>query len=133
MKKLALLFVVAVVTFTISPNLTYAHNYNGKDVLAFCIEDLRVIDSDESANIEKSSECMGYIAASFDMYELMTFVSKTPRTICIQHGQVFLGQIVRVFVKYLKEHPNDLHKPAALLFWKALSEAFPCPESQPEK
>ncbi len=37
------------------------------------------------------------------------------------------GQIEKVVVKYLNEHPEKLHLSASSLVAAALSEAFPCP------
>jgi hypothetical protein len=42
---------------------------------------------------------------------------------------VSLGQRVLVVNKYLKDHPEDLNLPDALLVSSALSKAFPCPTS----
>lgn len=36
------------------------------------------------------------------------------------------GQIKKIVIKYLNEHPEKLHLPAAPLAAAALSEAFPC-------
>jgi hypothetical protein len=40
--------------------------------------------------------------------------------------EVTNGQIARVFVKFLEDHPEKLHFPANLLFIEALRTAFPC-------
>jgi hypothetical protein len=42
---------------------------------------------------------------------------------------VSMGQRVLVVNKYLKDHPEDLNLPDALLVSVALSKAFPCPTS----
>jgi hypothetical protein len=39
------------------------------------------------------------------------------------------GQRLLVVKKYLKDHPEDLNEPDALLVSVALSKAFPCPTS----
>lgn len=36
------------------------------------------------------------------------------------------GQILKVFTKYLDDHPEELHQPAALLLVTSLRHAFPC-------
>jgi len=36
------------------------------------------------------------------------------------------GQYLQVFLKYLDDHPEELHKPAALLLVESLAKAFPC-------
>ena len=42
---------------------------------------------------------------------------------------VSMGQRVLVVTKYLKDHPEALNLPDALLVSTALSKAFPCPTS----
>jgi hypothetical protein len=42
---------------------------------------------------------------------------------------VTMGQRVLVVSKYLKDHPEELNLPDALLVSTALSKAFPCPTS----
>ena len=36
------------------------------------------------------------------------------------------GQAIRIFVKFLQEHPERLHEPESWLMMSALEEAFPC-------
>jgi hypothetical protein len=36
------------------------------------------------------------------------------------------GQLVKVFVKYLDQHPEKLHLPAVQLVYDATNDAFPC-------
>jgi len=43
-------------------------------------------------------------------------------------GPVPLGQLAMVLVKWLKDHPNELHKRAGYLAIRAFREAFPCPK-----
>jgi hypothetical protein len=38
-------------------------------------------------------------------------------------------EIVRVVIKYMNEHPNQLHLLAATLIFAALKEGFPCPNA----
>jgi len=44
-------------------------------------------------------------------------------------ADVDLGQMVLVVSKYLKDHPQELNLPDALLVSVALSKAFPCASS----
>jgi hypothetical protein len=41
---------------------------------------------------------------------------------------VTTGQTVRVVLKYLEDHPEELHLNNAVLAEKALAKAFPCPK-----
>jgi hypothetical protein len=42
------------------------------------------------------------------------------------------GQIVRIVLKYIRDHPADANKPTALLIMRALAEVYPCPRKQEE-
>ncbi len=46
--------------------------------------------------------------------------------VCIPTERVSLGQLGRVVVKYLKDHPEEEHDAAVVLVVVALREAFPC-------
>lgn len=52
-------------------------------------------------------------------------VSDTSPKIC-PGGNVTFGQEFRVVVKYLQDHPEELHLPNTALVEKALAKAFPC-------
>jgi hypothetical protein len=41
-------------------------------------------------------------------------------------AEVTNGQVVKIFTKYLDDHPEELHEPAALLLVTSLRKAFPC-------
>jgi Rap1a immunity proteins len=41
------------------------------------------------------------------------------------------GQIVKVTLKYIRNHPEEAHKPTASLQLEALREAFPCHSKKP--
>jgi hypothetical protein len=45
--------------------------------------------------------------------------------VCIPHG-VELGQLTRVTLKYIREHPEQAHLPSAALVLMAELNAFPC-------
>ena len=48
-------------------------------------------------------------------------------TICLPDAPNY-DQIIRVVVKYLRDHPEDLHHPRSALMYFALKTAFPCPK-----
>jgi len=55
-----------------------------------------------------------------------------------QNGQTLLGacpkpdtttaQVLRIFIKYARSHPDKLGGPAGLLAFNAMADAFPCDE-----
>jgi len=50
--------------------------------------------------------------------------------ICTPAG-VENGQLIRVVMKYIRDHPEQAHEPAAVLVVKAELNAFPCPVTPP--
>lgn len=50
---------------------------------------------------------------------------KTSRLICIPDGAA-VAQIIRTVVRYLEQHPEQLHVDPPFLVFPAMMEAFPC-------
>ena len=46
--------------------------------------------------------------------------------VCFPEGGITNGQAVRIVVKYLEEHPEDLHKHEVALLMAAYFDAYPC-------
>lgn len=67
--------------------------------------------------------CAGYFAGLFDMNELYVALHAKPE-LCLP--EMSLDQMRKVFLKYAGDHPEDLHKPASLLWYPAFLKAFPC-------
>ena len=51
--------------------------------------------------------------------------TKTSRLVCVPDGGT-LAQIVRAVVRYLEQHPEQLHVDPSFLVLPAMMEAFPC-------
>lgn len=79
----------------------------------------------------KSMEDRSYKENTFEAYRdgycsgLVYGVSSASPDICPSEG-VTGGQQVRVVLKYLQDHPEELHLDDALLAERALAKAFPC-------
>jgi hypothetical protein len=87
----------------------------GNDLLRYC----KNYERDDATFVE--GVCAGHVVGVFDM--MVEFPIPGAR-IC--PGRVERGQVVRVVVKYVKEHPEQLHLPAVVLTKTALVNAFPC-------
>jgi Rap1a immunity proteins len=76
--------------------------------------------------------CAGFIDATIDtltMWEASDIFAKRTHDKDVKFcfpTNVDNGQIILVFVKYLEDHPEELHKPANLLFVESMRKAFPC-------
>lgn len=68
--------------------------------------------------------CIGFIHGTLD-----TFLAFTDLT-CVPDG-ISAGQAVKVVKRYLEKHPRQRPMPAPTLILLALTEEFPCGESEP--
>lgn len=108
--------------------------WTGSDLLANCSAFVKVLNGDKSSkeSLEKAGYCYGYLVGISDGLHLMMGVAmqtksaKNPSLICTPPGTT-VGQHARVLVKYLKDHPEHLHKNSGVLSYVAFTDAFPCP------
>ena len=70
--------------------------------------------------------CAGYVAGFVDAYQLVAGVPASQTAVCLPAGGLENEQYMLVVGKWLREHPNDLHKTARVSVFLALKEAFPC-------
>jgi Ssp1 endopeptidase immunity protein Rap1a len=122
--KPTILFLLALLSFALCGNAA-AHATSGEEMLKKCkkIPDTASFDA---------GFCAGFVDAVLDtlnMWEASDVFEKRSHDkdvrFCLPE-EVTNGQILLVFVKYLEDHPEELHKPANLLLIEALRKAFPC-------
>ena len=82
----------------------------------------RICTSDVS---RETIQCYGYVAGAIDQLNLMVDVGDGVPFHCPPE-QMALGQAKSVVEKYLKDHPEELHKPASSIVIFAMSKSFPC-------
>lgn len=105
----------------------------GNDFLRECTEALRFIDGDRTLTAgesEYSTHCMGYLLGFYEGYEAKAAADKVQgdaphREVCLPEN-LAADQMVRVVVKYLREHPERLQQPANLLVVQSFYATFPC-------
>ena len=86
--------------------------------------DLRKLNSSELTDV---SVCMSYIQGVVDGYAVGVVTSSAERTmLCDVSDQVTLKQMALIVLHYEKNHPDELHLPAAMVALKALNKSFPC-------
>ena len=90
--------------------------------------------SDGNSATFQDGVCLGYVLGAKDSFEFAAKVHHVTPDFCIPDG-VTNGQVVKVVVKYLNNHPEDLHYSAESLVVYALGAAFRCAEvpDQPTK
>ncbi len=108
---------------------------DGNKLLDSCTPIMKVIDQQDintltSADTTRGGMCVGYISGFIDSEAINYSVDdrlgvKKDRRFC-PPSSLNIPQSVRVVVKYLRDHPADLHYPASMLVYNALVEAYPC-------
>lgn len=98
----------------------------GNDILTDCPYIFNDNKSDHLKMV-KASHCMGFISGLNDMAALFQSLFDT-KAYCLPEKGLETGQVMRVFIKWLDEHPESLHESARSLFISAFNDAFPCKE-----
>ena len=127
MKKLALLL-VAVTLLVASPSISYG-GIDGNALLIFCNEAIKLMDDENSTyDVERTASCVYYVNGARAMHDLLKTIDKIDGLYCIPEGNIIsTGQSIKILVKYLQEHPEELHNPAIMSVAMSHREAFPCP------
>ncbi|HEV2112583.1 MAG TPA: Rap1a/Tai family immunity protein [Terriglobales bacterium] len=114
-----------------------AKDVDGNELLQYCNASIQFLDSGgfkSETQATKSGWCMGYVAAFVQLSGTALLMDETAgHKDMRQYYPCFpeetgmtTGQAIRVIVKYLKDHPENLHLPAVVLSLEALQNAFPC-------
>ncbi|MGB9202746.1 MAG: Rap1a/Tai family immunity protein [Terriglobales bacterium] len=93
----------------------------GKDLQGWCTAAL----DKQLLSGARAGLCVGFLDAFRQLSRMLPSPSNT-RLECLPEG-VGQEQFIRVILKYLDEHPEKLHLPAAQIVYDAANEAFPCP------
>lgn len=105
------------------------NNFDGNHLLTACSAAERFQDgSYHRGEWQEDSGfylCHGYIKATMDTIDAMTLAYRLKPRVCVPEN-VTQGQIAMVYVKYLKEHPQNLQLTGSLLLMGALVENYPC-------
>ena len=75
---------------------------------------------------ESTALCMGYIGGSLDMTRGLNKMFNNA-LLCEPSG-VTGDQLIAMVIKYLSDHPEQLHFSAASLILNMYTNAFPCPK-----
>ena len=110
----------------------HAQSETGSDLLMKCKTFLNKVDrtSEGPGTAFDIGFCAGFIGgvlSGAEVWEVTDKIRKQtyPMAFC-RPENANNGEIIRVFVKYLEDHPERLHEPAGLLLLTSLSTAFPC-------
>lgn len=98
-----------------------------------------VIDNDrlDAPEPYNAWACLGFVDGVLEGIKTeVAFVhlvtgKEPPSPYCLPEG-VENGQIIRMVLKFIKDHPDEAHKPTVVLILETLEDPFPC-TTQTEK
>lgn len=101
---------------------------DGNDLLRKC--NAVILAADAGIKLSKDSYidigwCLGYVEGIRDTAHIYQSIFKENKVYCIPQG-VENGQIIRVILKYLNEHPHMLHEHESLLGMLSIRNSFSC-------
>lgn len=130
MKLLAAAFLLSSILFLAIPTYAQSADRDGNALLKSCNAALKRGD-DSSAQVDRGDVwyCIGYVQGIREALDAQRALSSSMHIedssgILIPE-EVPVGQIIRVLVKWLHDHPENLHEPKIVIMILSLREAFP--------
>lgn len=111
--------------------LASASNAQGSDgsfYLQACGAAVKQADGGELSPEESVASifCIGYVSGFLDAHSLVTTQTGAKKAICTPERGITNDQAIRIFVKFLRENPDQLHESGRMSLFIALAKAFPC-------
>lgn len=104
-------------------------NADGNELLVQCQDVERLLDSNTLEKPFAVGVCLGLLRGVWStMVILNTGLDQGFRT-CQPKTGIKGGQAARIVVRYLREHPEQLHEDAVFLSILAFQAAYPCSKS----
>ena len=114
------------------PALGYAEVHDGNDLLRKCNNVTRIFEdgikeSETTGNmLADASFCSGMMQGMTNTIIFFDTFQVNQSIVCLPEDGISNGQAAKVVIKYLKEHPEQLHVVDSGLAFLALMDAFPC-------
>ena len=116
MKLLTMIALTVLMTVSTNPRAAKAiTGMTGSELLGYC----------ENEGVYSQGLCDGFIDGVGDGFQSFALYIGRRLPFCYPQDAT-VEQVRRVIVKYLEEHPQDLHYSAAESAFIALGDAFPC-------
>ena len=114
------------------PALGHAEVHDGNDLLQKCNNVIKIYEDgmEESETTENmladASFCSGMMQGMTNTIIFFDTFQVTQSIVCLPEDGISNGQAAKVVIKYLKEHPEQLHVADSGLAFLAMMDAFPC-------
>jgi len=93
------------------------------------------MDKSTARDLMDGLACLNYVQGALDAFQDANKWNWVPKTEAICPApDVKADQAVRIFMKYVDDHPEELNKAAPSVLSSAMHNAFPCtatPDQQP--
>jgi len=129
-KTIGFLIIIGLLSLSL-PAWSIADNGDGNKLLSDCGPLIAFLDG-ESVDENKSHGigfCLGLMQGMLHMNQFYEYQLKGAALFCAPNSMTN-GQAARIVVKYLRDHPEELHQPDSVLTFTALRAAFPCGNRQ---
>lgn len=128
MNKLALLLFLG---FLVTGSSLFAEETytTGNQLKPACAAHTAVTPPDRGEAL-KAGVCIGFIDGWLQLAMMLKPPLVSQELFCPPKG-VTNQQVIDIVVKYMNDHPEKLHQPAAQILYDAISDSFPC--SKPAK
>ena len=120
-------------SFTVfSPVFGHGEVHDGNDLLQKCNNVIKIYEDgvEESETTENmlagASFCSGMMQGMTNTIIFLDTFQVTQSIVCLPENGISNGQAAKVVIKYLNEHPEQLHVADSGLAFLALMDAFPC-------
>ena len=98
-----------------------------------------LVNACESAKVSDQRECLNYVNGAMSMQGALTallairfdtfnkdWINLVRNYMVCSPAQATLGQLIKIFTKYMRDHPEDLHRSSAFMLMVSWKTAFPC-------
>ncbi len=100
---------------------------DGSELLRSCGAAVRLADGAklQAEDDARAVWCIGYVSGMLDALAVMNWKGGSAR-VCLPANGLENNQAIRIIVKYLREHPEQLHESGRVSVVAAIGGAFLC-------
>lgn len=127
-RRCILILLLAVFSCAFLPLDTHA---DGNKLLDQCLMAERYLNKSDDFNADaqnsfKIGVCLGLVQGVRNTMFTYEQSPDAPKMVCFPGNGIKNDQALRIAVKYLKTHPEELHEYESLLLMKSFMDAHPC-------
>ncbi len=126
-----LISIIVITAFLLIPSISFCQdNLSGDSLLRDCNNALGGFNSLARNDAIFAGNCIGVLYGYYSLGLMyLAYLQNYPEIpkICFPTDEALsTGQLAKILVKYLENHPERLHENPSRLMWDAFTEAFPC-------